>query len=123
MINLKHSIICAFLLFQTHTKNWEGTDTPGRSFAKFESFTGTQDFKVKLDKNASFSFKYKTILDGGSMHLEVKSKSKTILSKDLEGSQEGMIEVLNPRREQYTFVFKAKNAGGSFDVSYKLSKP
>lgn len=123
MISIKHYIICAVLLFQTHTKNWEGTDTPGRSFAKFESFSGKQDFKVKLDKNASFSFKYKTLLEDGSLRLEVKSKTKTILSKDLEGSQERMIEVLNPKGEQYVFVFKAKNARGSFDISYKPLKP
>lgn len=123
MISLKHYLVCAVLLFQTHTKNWEGTDTPGRSFAKFESFTGKQDFKVKLDKNGNFSFKYKTILEGGSLHLEVKSKSKTIFSKDLEGSQQGLVEVLNPKGEQYMFAFKAKNAQGSFDVSYKLLKP
>lgn len=38
MISLKHYIICGILLFQNQTKNWDGTDLPGHSVAKFGVF-------------------------------------------------------------------------------------
>ncbi|MET3115746.1 hypothetical protein AAKU52_003503 [Pedobacter sp. CG_S7] len=121
MISIKHYVIFGALLFpqQNYTRNWEGSDLPGHSFAKFEHFNGKQDFKIKLDKNDSFVFTYKTTLKNGALHLEVKSPSKTVLSKNLSGSSAGVLKILNSRGEKYKFIFKAKKASGSFDVTYK----
>jgi hypothetical protein len=62
-----------------------------------------------------------TNLKTGSLHLEVKSKSKTVLSKDLKGEESGKITVPNPKGEKYTFVFKAAAASGSFVITYKVA--
>jgi len=61
----------------------------------------------------------KQILKNGFLHLEVKSSSKTVLSKDLKGSEEGHLKILNSKGEKYKFLFKAKDASGSFDITYK----
>jgi hypothetical protein len=124
MISFKHYIICGALLLQqmNYTKSWKGSDLPGHSFAKFDGFNGKQDFRMKLDTNDSFIFYYKTTLTRGALHLEVRSSSKTVLSKDLNGSEAGHVEVSNPRSEKYKFIFKAKDASGSFDITYKRSQ-
>lgn len=121
MISFKHYVICGALLLQqqNYTKNWQGSDLPGHSFAKFERFNGKQEFKIKLDKNDSFILNYKTNLKKGTLHLEVKSSSKTVLSKNLTESDEGELRVLNPQCEKYKFIFKAKDASGSYDITYK----
>lgn len=120
MINLKHYIICGVLLLlqKNYTKNWQGSDLPGHSFAKFERFSGKQDFKIMLNKNGNFIINYKTTVEKGALHLEVKSSSQTVLSKNLSGSEAGQIKILNPGGEKYTFIFKAKEAKGSFDITY-----
>jgi len=121
MISLKHYIICGALLVQqqNYTKNWEGSDLPGHSFAKFERFNGKQEFKIKLDKNDSFIFNYKTNLKKGSLYLEIKSSRKTVFSRNLNESDEGEFKILNPRGEKYKFIFKGNDASGSYDITYK----
>ena len=123
MITLKHMLICGVLLLpmQNYIKNWEGSDTPGHSFAKFDGFNGKQTFNIKLDQNDSFVFNYKTNVKSGKLHLEVKSRSETVLSKALTGEESGEITVPNPKGEKYKFIFKAKAASGSFDIKYKLT--
>jgi len=120
MISLRHYIICGALLLQqqNYTKNWQGSDLPGHSFAKFDRFNGKQDFRIMLNENDSFIFKYKTTLEQGALYLEVKSSSQTVLSKDLTRSEVGQLKILNPRGEKYKFIFKAKDASGSFDITY-----
>jgi hypothetical protein len=73
MISLKSIIICGALLLpqQKYTKNWEGSDLPGHSYAKFDHFSGKQTFTIKLDQQGDFVFKYKTNLDKGSLQLEI----------------------------------------------------
>jgi hypothetical protein len=105
--------------FPNYTKKWEGSDVPGHSFAKFEDFNGKQDFKIKLDKKDSFVFNYKTDVKAGTLHLDVKSLGKTVLAKDLKGSESGELKIVNTRGENYKFIFKAKHANGSFDITYK----
>lgn len=121
MIILKISILCGVLLLnaQNYTKNWEGSDLPGHSFAKFEDFNGKQDFKVKLDKNESFVFNYTANLKKGELHLEVKSPGGTVFTKNITGTDSGELKVLNLKGEQYKFIFRAKHAEGNFDIKYK----
>jgi hypothetical protein len=123
MIHFKLFLLCGVLLLplQNYTKHWEGSDVPGHSFAKFERFNGKQTFNIKLDKNESFQFNYKTNVVKGTLHLEVKSKSKTVLSKDLRSKESGELTVQNPKGEQYKFIFKARDASGNFDITYKAA--
>lgn len=121
MVSLKFGLVLAALILQfpNYTKKWEGSDLPGHSFAKFEDFNGKQDFKVKLDKQDSFLFNYKTALNTGALHLTVKSSGHTVLDKELKGSESGELKIRNTRGENYKFIFKAKHANGSFDITYK----
>lgn len=121
MISLKVSILCGFLLLnaQNYTKNWEGSDLPGHSFAKFEDFNGKQDFKIKLDKNESFIFNYTVTVKKGDLHLEVKSPGGTVLTKDFKGTDSGELKILNPKGQKYKFIFSARHAEGNFDIKYK----
>ena len=121
MINLKHYIICGVLLLQlpNYTKKWEGSDLPGHSYAKFEDFNGKQAFDIKLDKKDSFTLKYATVLKKGKLHLEIKSSDKTVLNKDLSGSESGELIIKNTEGKKYKFIFKAKHAEGSYDITYK----
>lgn len=121
MTSLKYGLVLGLLLLQfpNYTKKWVGSDVPGHSFAKFEDFNGKQDFKVKLDKKDSFLFNYNTNVNAGALHLTVKSSGKTLLDKDLKGSESGQLKVENTSGEDYKFIFKAKHANGSFDITYK----
>lgn len=121
MITLKPYIICSVLLLQqlNLTRDWSGTDLPGHSFAKFEHFDGTQKFDIKLDKKDSFIFNYKAAVKKGTLRLEVKSSTKTVLSKDIKESEEGTLKILNPKGEKYKFILTGKDAQGNYDVTYK----
>jgi len=114
-------MVCGVLLLpqQLKTNNWEGSDLPGHSYAKFDRFNGKQDFKIKLDESASFIFHYKTSLKKGELHLELKSAKKTVFSKMLQATDTGEIKVLNPKGDKYKFTFRAKDASGSYDITYK----
>jgi hypothetical protein len=120
MMNFKFLLIIGTILFQwpNVTKNWKGSDVPGHSYATFEDFNGKQDFKVKLSKNDAFNFKYSATLKKGTLHLAVKSRSKTIYEKDIIGTVSDEFKIENPKGEKYKFIFTARHAEGSFDVRY-----
>lgn len=112
-------IITASLLhFNNYTRSWNSSDTPGHCYATFEDFNGKQDFKVKLLKNESFNFKYSANLTKGKLHLAVKSGSKTIYEKDINGSESNELKVDYIKGEKYKFIFTATHANGGFDVRY-----
>ncbi|MBB6499058.1 hypothetical protein [Pedobacter cryoconitis] len=121
MINLKYYILCGGLLFQfpNYTKKWQGSDLPGHSYATFEDFNGKQDFNVKLDKKDGFTLKYTTVLKKGQLQLEIKSSDKTVLQKNLSGSESGEVTVKNTEHKKYKFIFRAKHADGNYEITYK----
>ncbi|MBB6271647.1 hypothetical protein HDF26_002104 [Pedobacter cryoconitis] len=119
-MSYKLLLIFTTLFFQwpNVTKHWKSNDAPGYCNAIFEDFNGKQDFKVKLTKNEAFVFKYSATLTKGTLHLAVKSNSKTIYEKDISGTITDEVRVENPKGEKYKYTFTANHANGSFDVRY-----
>ncbi|WP_316802973.1 hypothetical protein [Pedobacter nototheniae] len=115
---IKILFLLTTILFQNYTKNWNGSDTPGHSYATFIDFNGKQDFKIKLSKPESFNFKYSATLKKGTLHLAIKSGSKTIYEKQISGSTTDEVKIDYTEGKKYTFTFKASHANGSFDVRY-----
>ncbi|MGY0034868.1 hypothetical protein [Pedobacter sp. NJ-S-72] len=69
-------------------------------------------------KNGAFNFKYSATLKKGTLHLALKSHSKTVYEKDITGTVSDELKIENPKGEKYKFIFTAKHAEGSFDVRY-----
>lgn len=103
---------------KNYTKKWNGTDVPGHTFASFEQFNGKQEFEIKHSGSAPFYIKYLTEVGSGKLHMEIKSKFKSFLSKDLSGKMADSVYVNNESGEKIKLVFEAANAQGSFDVKY-----
>lgn len=57
------------------SRNWNGSDVPGHTFAKFEYLNGPQEFDVKLDREGPFNFKYAYDLSEGNIAFTLKSES------------------------------------------------
>ncbi|WP_131537295.1 hypothetical protein [Pedobacter nototheniae] len=117
---IKILFVLSSILFQTQniTRSWDGSDTPGHSYATFEEFNGKQDFKIKLNKKESFTFKYSAIIKKGTLHLAIKSGSKTIYEKDIKDTVSDEVKVDYAEGKKYSFTFTALHAKGSFDVRY-----
>lgn len=101
-----------------YTKNWSGTDVPGHTSAAFEDFNGKQAFDLKLSKKGPFYFKYSTTMERGKLHFTLKSSSKVILSKDLQGSSQDSIRIDNANDEKYSIILQAAEAAGKVDFRY-----
>jgi hypothetical protein len=101
-----------------YTKDWQGSDVPGHNFATFQDFNGKQEFDLKLPANGPFYFKYVTAVQKGQLHFTLKSSSKEIISKDLQGSSQDSIRIEKVAGEKYKIVLEADHAAGKFDFKY-----
>jgi len=110
-----------------YTKNWNGSDVPGHNYATFDDFNGTQKFNLKLTGTGNFYFKQNTELRTGKLQLILKSPTRTIFSKDLQGAEIDSIQVDNSKNEQFQIILNADHAGGKVDFKYanlsSASKP
>ena len=101
-----------------YTKNWNGSDVPGHNYASFEDFNGTQKFSLKLNGSGNFYLKQVTELRTGKLQFILKSPSRTIFSKDLQGSEIDSIQVDNSKNEQFQIILNADHAAGKVDFKY-----
>jgi hypothetical protein len=101
-----------------HTKNWNGSDLPGHTYATFDYLNGTQKFDVKVSKTGTFYFKYATDIRSGKLHLSVESPTRVILSKNLHGAQADSIQVGNPAGETFQIILIGSRAAGKVDFRY-----
>lgn len=106
-----------------YTKNWNGSDVPGHNYATFEDFNGTQKFSLKLNGTGNFYIKQVTALRTGKLQLILKSPSRTIFSKDLQGSEVDSIQVDNSKNEQFQIILNADHAAGKVDFKYGSLSP
>lgn len=100
------------------TKNWNGSDVPGHTYASFDYLSGTQKFDIKVDKKATFYFKYATNIKRGKLHLSLESPTRVILSEDLHGPQADSIQVGNPGGEKIQIILVGSRAAGKVDFVY-----
>lgn len=112
------TITSCSVLNKNYTQKWSGSDVPGHTFASFEQFNGKQEFEIKRSGNGPFYIRYMTEVRSGKLHMEIKSKSKSFLSKELSGKMTDSVYVNNESGEKIKLVFEASNAEGSFDVKY-----
>jgi hypothetical protein len=101
-----------------HTKNWKGSDVPGHNYATFDYLSGTQKFEVKVNKKATYYFKYTTNIKTGKLHLSLESPTRLILSKNLHGAQTDSIKVDNPAGETFHVLLVGSRAAGKVDLKY-----
>jgi hypothetical protein len=127
----KHDIKIVFFLAATilvscsaiknkigYTKKWNGSDIQGHNFASFEDFNGKQDFDIKPDGKNSFYLKYLTNVEHGKLHMEIRSSSKSFLSKELSGKVSDSVYIDNTGSEKIKLILAATHADGSFDIKY-----
>jgi hypothetical protein len=101
-----------------YTKNWNGSDVPGHNYATFDDFNGTQKFNLKLSGSGNFYFKQVTELRTGKLQLTLRSPTRTIFSKDLQGSETDSIQVDNSKNEQFQIILNGDHAAGKVDFKY-----
>ena len=111
-------VLLTFFQFPNYTKHWNGGDQPGHTFASFEDFNGKQDFRVQRNGKGNFSLVYSAELKKGTLSIEIKKGSETILQRDVNGSIADSIKLDNSKGEKYHVTFRAKHAEGKFDVKY-----
>jgi len=100
------------------SRNWNGGDVAGHTYARFEYLTGPQEFDVKLDNNQPFNFKYAFDLSNGSINFTLKSDSRTLLTQSFSGKASDSISITPAANEKFKMILKATDAKGSFDLSY-----
>ena len=101
-----------------YTKNWNGSDVPGHNYATFDDFNGTQKFNLVLTGAGNFYFKQVTELRTGKLQLILRSPTRTIFSKDLQGSESDSIQVDNSKNEKFQIILNADHAAGTVDFKY-----
>lgn len=107
-----------FNQFPNYTKNWHSNQKNGSIIASFDEFNGKQGFKLSRNTKGVFVLKYAASVEKGTMQLEVKQGSKTILQREVNGSIADSIKLDDTRNEKYQVVFRAAHAKGKFDVKY-----
>ena len=101
-----------------YTGKWNGSDVQGHNFASFEDFNGKQDFEIKPNGKNSFYLKYLTNVERGKLHMEIRSSSKSFLSKELTGKVSDSVYIDNTGSEKIKLILEATHADGSFDIKY-----
>jgi hypothetical protein len=100
------------------SRNWNGGDVAGHTFARFEYLTGPQEFNVKLDNNQPFTFKYAFDLTEGSINFSLKSDTRTLLTQTFSGKASDSISITPAANEKFKMILRAADAKGNFDLSY-----
>lgn len=101
-----------------YTGKWNGSDIQGHNFASFEDFNGKQDFEIKPGGKNSFYLKYLTNVERGKLHMEIRTSSKSFLSKELSGKVNDSVYIDNTGGEKIKLILAATHADGSFDIKY-----
>jgi hypothetical protein len=101
-----------------YTGKWNGSDIQGHNFASFEDFNGKQDFDLKPGGKNSFYLKYLINVEHGKLHMEIRSSSRSFLSKDLSGKVSDSVYIDNTSGEKIKLILAATHADGTFDIKY-----
>jgi hypothetical protein len=123
LVSLSFSSCSSFYKGAFQTKNFKSTDVPGQCTVSFDYFDGTQLFDLKLPQSGPYYFKYSTEVKTGKLHLALKTSSKTLLSKDLQGSALDSIRVDSPGDGKVQVIIDASKAAGKVDLTYGTMTP
>lgn len=111
---------CGFYKGNSYTRNWNGSDTPGHNYARFDELSGKQHFFVNLDGQGNGFVNYKVERKGGNLRLFIRGSEKTILDQQIEGRMSQQLSL--PSNQNYTITLIGYKASGSFDIQYGTAK-
>ncbi len=97
-----------------------GSDSIGRTNAKFDTYVGTKQQSISLEQGQSLQLEYDVKVSKGSLHISVNQPDGTLMWEEL--FTEGGKATLNLPATQsgaHRITIKADKAGGSFDVKWR----
>jgi hypothetical protein len=114
-------IAAAMLTGCTRRVMWSGNSYPGNMEAKFQYFNGEEKTPFNLKQGDSVTFTYDSKVEKGTLSIKVVSPdNKDVL--ELESNKQGTKDLKAETGGKYKVVIAGAEAGGSYDVKWKINK-
>jgi hypothetical protein len=98
-----------------------GDNSDARIAYTFSTFSGFENGSQRLESGESFQLHYEATLGKGSVLIELQDPNgEVVWQKSLQEHTQGSETIAAEITGNYTIIVQAKDAGGSFDVSWEL---
>lgn len=98
-----------------------GSKEPDQMAFSYGTFTGFESGSVAAEAGQSLALVYQVTINKGSLAIEVQDPGNEVIwDKTFEADETGSIEIQLEQSGSYAIIVQAKNAGGSFELSWDL---
>jgi hypothetical protein len=101
---------------------WIETSLPGQFKASYQTFTGTERRRVRLQEGEMLALAYEATVEKGTLAFEVQDPSgESIWSLTLDQEDTGSVDLTAERGGNYRIVVRGEDTGGSFNLNWEVS--
>ena len=98
-----------------------GSNDDGHILYNYSTFTGIENGSAHVETGQTISFDYDVRVDKGSLMIEWQDPDGTaVWKKSLVESDRGNEEIIVKSSGEYKIIIQGKNAGGDFDISWRI---
>lgn len=98
-----------------------GSNEDGHISYNYSTFTGIENGSVQVEEAQTISFDFDVTVSKGSLNIEWQDPNKEVVwRKNLVESDRGYDQITVETSGIYWIIIQGTNAGGEFDVSWKI---
>ncbi|MGC9468017.1 MAG: hypothetical protein ACP5HS_05460, partial [Anaerolineae bacterium] len=88
---------------------------------RYETFTGTERNRVRLDEGETLDLSFDVTVEKGALEIAVlASNGDTLWERGFSESDSGSVALVAEQSGRYTVLVAGTATGGSFDVSWEV---
>jgi hypothetical protein len=99
---------------------WVETSLPGQFEASYQTFSGTERRRVRLQEGETLTLTYEATVEKGTLIFEIQDPDRdTAWSLTLEQDDAGTIDLTAEQRGTYRILVQGQETGGRFALNWE----